>query len=107
MDEAVQNSLATFRMPSYFTDGDVLGAHLQGQRRKHVYKKIPNLQQQFEQRNYKLALFTVLQGYYKTYREQGLKPLNSEYCLNALYREEHLSIADLFDLCSSLTSARG
>ena len=44
-------------------------------------------------------------GYWPLYRydprlkEQGLQPLNSAYSLKALYTEEHLSIADLFDLC--------
>ncbi len=99
MDAAVLNSLDAFRMPSYFTDCDLLSAHLQGVHHKYVYKKIPDLQNRFEQRNYKLALLKLLAQYYSEYCEEGLQSLHSEYSLKALYTQEHPSIEDRFDLC--------
>ena len=94
MDEAVLNSFHSFRMPSCFV-GPESCAPLG---KRFVFQKIPCLEQRFKERAYKLALLSVLSEYFEHYkRENSLPPLESEFSLARIYREEHLSFDELFD----------
>ena len=95
MDEAVLNSFHSFRMPSYFEErkGEApLGT-------PYVFQKIPNIEERFKGRAHKLALLSVLRDYYLEYERGGLRPLESEYSLARIYKEENPRIREIFDSC--------
>ena len=96
-DEAVLNSIHSFKMPSCFVDEGKcapLGT-------VYVRKKIPNLEARYTQRQDKLALFAVLCDYYELYKRAGLPGLESRFSkpLSSIYREEHPSAKEVFERC--------
>ena len=96
-DQAVLNSFHSFEMPSCFVDKGCaapLGT-------RFVKQKIPNIEERFNRRPYKLALFDVLSEYYFDYLKGGLPDLMSPFSkkLTAIYKEEHPAIREIFDSC--------
>ena len=99
-DRAVQDSLHSFHLPSYFSDG---GAPLGTRFPK---KKIPNLEEWFTERRYTLALFQLLREYYATYaRANSLPPLVSAFAMTRLYADEHPTIREHVDSCFEVDSS--
>lgn len=92
-DQAVLDSLHSFKLPSYFSDGTApLGT-------RFPRKKIPNLEERFTERKHKLALFSVLREYYALYVRNGLPPLRSEFTMTRLYKEDHPGIREYLRSC--------
>ena len=92
-DDAVLNSLHSFKMPSYFTDPGTSGPL----GTSFTYDKVPELESGFKQREYKLALLDVLRDYYMHYVRHGLPALLSEYSLSRIYREDNPTIYELIE----------
>ena len=96
-DEAVLNSIHSFKMPSCFVDEGKtapLGT-------MYVYKKIPDLEACYRIRAHKLALFEVMCDYYERYRRSGLLALESRFSkpLSSIYREDHPRVQEVFERC--------
>ena len=64
-------------------------------------KKVPNIEERFEKRPHKLALFAVLCDYYKRYVSDGLPSMECRFSqtLTSIYTEEHPGIEDLLMDC--------
>lgn len=98
VDQAIQNSLHSFNLPSYFIGkGEVppLGTQF-------VKEKITNLEEQFCERSYQMALFAILGDYYKLYlRDQCLPSLESPFSkpITDVYHEDHSPIEEIFKAC--------
>ena len=96
------SSLHSFKLPSYFCDGPApLGT-------AYPRRKIPNLNERFMERKFKVALFTVLREYYALYKQSGLPALESDFSktVGNLYRHDHRRRASYWSTASSRTAAR-
>ena len=93
-DQAMHESLHSFRLPSFFCNGNApLGT-------QYPKKKIPDLHSRFTTRQYKLALFHVLREHYEIYtRDHTLPPLKSKYVLQDIYKDEHPTVSECIERC--------